>query len=156
MSPYGAADACVSYGAAACTDSGLIFGGSFPWESSILDFSGMSTAESWQVVPALETIMAVMSEVGDPMKVVLHVYFRQPFVLDPASGLLDAGAIVAGFGISDTALLDVLSNRFKPQGKMPFALAKTSAAIVEQNPDVPGYKETKDGELFPFGFGLTY
>ena len=32
----------------------------------------------------------------------LHVYFRQPFVLDEASGLRDAGAIVAGFGISDT------------------------------------------------------
>ena len=65
-SPYGAADACVSYGAAACTDSGLIFGGSFPWESGILDFTGISTSESWQVVPSLDTIKAVMSEVGDP------------------------------------------------------------------------------------------
>ena len=155
-SPYGAADACVSYGAAACTDSGLIFGGSFPWESGILDFTGMSTSESWQVVPSLDTIKAVMSEVGDPKKAVLHVYFRQPFVMDSASGLLHAGAIVAGFGVSDTALLDVLSNKFKPQGRMPFALAKTRAAITQQNPDVPGYKETVDGELFPFGFGLTY
>jgi beta-glucosidase len=139
----------VAYGAAVCTDNGLIFGGSFPWESSILDFSGMSTAESWQVVPSLETIKAVMSEVGDPKKVVLHVYFRQPFVLDPASGLLDAGAIVAGFGVSDTALLDILSNKFKPQGKMPFALAKTRAAIIEQQTDVPGYKETTDGSCSP-------
>jgi beta-glucosidase len=155
-SPYGAADACVSYGASTCTDNGLRFGGSFPWESGILDFSGMESSKSWQVVPALTTIQQVMQEVGDPSKVVLQVYFRQPFVLDEASGLRDAGAIVAGFGISDTALLDVLSGRFAPQGKLPFALAGTRAAVQEQKSDLPGYDDTKDGALYPFGFGLTY
>src|SRR5690606_25369594 len=29
-----------------CTDNGLRFGGSYPWESSILDFTGMEAAES--------------------------------------------------------------------------------------------------------------
>ena len=52
-----------------------------------------------------------------PQKVVLHVYFRQPFVLDEASGLRNAGAIVAGFGISDTALMDVLSGPVRPAGQ---------------------------------------
>ena len=155
-SPYGESDACVSYGATACTDSGLRFGGSYPWESSILDFSGMETAQSWQVVPSLSTIQQVMAEVGDPSKVVLHVYFRQPFVLDDASGLRDAGAIVAGFGMSDTALMDVLSGDFAPQGRLPFALAGTRAAVEEQKSDLPGYDETADGALYPFGFGLTY
>ncbi len=155
-SPYGASDACVSYGAATCTDSRLSFGGSLPWESSILDFSGMATSQSWQVTPSLSTIQAVMNEVGDPKKVVLHVYFRQPFVLDATSGLRNAGAIVAGFGISDTALMDVLSGRFAPQGRLPFALAGTRAAIEEQKTDLPGYADTKDGALYPFGFGLTY
>ena len=138
-SPYGVSDACVSYGATACTDSGLRFGGSYPWESSILDFSGMQTSQSWQVVPSLNTIQQVMNEVGDPNKVVLHVYFRQPFVLDDASGLRDAGAIVAGFGMSDTALMDVLSGDFAPQGRLPFALAGTRAAIEQQMSDLPGY-----------------
>jgi beta-glucosidase len=133
-----------------------MFGGSFPWEAGILDFTGMSQSESWQITPSLDTIRQVMEEVGDPNKVVLHVYFRQPFVLDEASGLRDAGAIVAGFGISDTALLDVLSGRFAPQGRMPFALAGTRRAIQEQYSDLSGYKETTDGELFSFGHGLTY
>ncbi|MFW5470843.1 glycoside hydrolase family 3 N-terminal domain-containing protein [Knoellia sp. CPCC 206435] len=155
-STYGTADACVSYGARACTDNGLRFGGSFPWESSILDFSGMETSQSWQVVPALSTIQQVMAEVGDPRKVVLQVYFRQPFVMDEASGLRDAGAVVAGFGISDTALLDVLSGKVAPQGRLPFALAGTRAAIEEQKADLPGYDETSDGALYPFGHGLTY
>ena len=156
QSPYGAADACNAYGAPACTDNGLRFGGSYPWESDILDFSGMSTSQSWQVVPGLDAIQQATAEIGDPNKVVLHVYFRQPFVLDEASGLRDSGAIVAGFGVSDTALMDVLSGRFAPQGKMPFALAGTRQAIIEQYSDLPGYAETTDGELYPFGFGLTY
>jgi beta-glucosidase len=155
-SPYGAADACVAYGAQICTDNGLMFGGSFPWEAGILDFTGMSQSESWQITPSLDTIRHVMEEVSDPKKVVLHVYFRQPFVLDEASGLRDVGAIVAGVGISDTALLDVLSGRFAPQGRMPFALAGTRRAVDEQYSDLPGYKEMTDGELFPFGHGLTY
>ena len=86
-----------------------------------------------------------MQEVGDPKKVVLSIYFRQPYVLYEASGLKGAGAIVAGFGVSNTALLDVLSGKvlatgatFKPQGKLPFALANNSKAIVDNLPDVPG------------------
>ena len=155
-SPYGAADACVTQGATSCTDDGLRFGGSLPWESSILDFTSMAESESWKVTPSLDTIKQVMSEVEDPSKVVLHVYFRQPFVMDEASGLRDAGAIVAGFGMSDTALMDILSGKVAPQGRMPFALAGTADAIREQFSDLPGYKETTDGELYPFGFGLGY
>lgn len=156
QSPYGAADACVTQGAPTCTDDGLRFGGSLPWESSILDFTSMAESESWKITPSLDTIKQVMSEVEDPSKVVLHVYFRQPFVMDEASGLRDAGAIVAGFGMSDTALMDILSGKVAPQGRMPFALAGTAEAIREQYSDLPGYKETADGELYPFGFGLGY
>lgn len=155
MSPYGAADACVAYGAAACTDSRLIYGGSLPWEAGDISFSRMGQAASWKITPSLETIRTAMDEAG-AQKVVLHIYFRQPYVLDEASGLRDAGAIVAGFGVSDPALFDVLSGKFNPQGKMPFALAGTIEAIEEQFSDLPGYEETTDGALFEFGYGLSY
>ena len=155
-SRFGATDACVAYPPAGCTDNGLNFGGTLPWESSVLDFTGMAASQSWQVTPSLDSIKQATAEVGDPSKVVLHVYFRQPFVLDEASGLRDAGAIVAGFGVDDSALMDVLSGRFNPQGKMPFALAGTRAAIEEQFTDLPGYDETTDGALFEFGHGLSY
>ncbi|MDY0914538.1 glycoside hydrolase family 3 protein [Rathayibacter festucae] len=155
-SRYGATDACVAQGAPSCTDNGLRFGGSLPWESSILDFSGMSEAESWQVTPSLDVVQQAMQEVGDPDKVVLNVYFRQPFVLDEASGLRDAGAIVAGFGSNPVALMDVLSGDVAPQGRMPFALAGTRDAVEQQYSDLAGYAETEDGALFEFGHGLTY
>ncbi len=156
QSPYGASDACVVNGGGACTDNRLGFGGSFPWETSILDFTGMEDAESWAVTPSMETIRAVTEEVGDPNKVVLDIYFRQPWVLDEASGLRDAGAILANFGNSTSSLMDVVSGKFNPQGRMPFALAGTREAILQQNSDTPGYDETDDGALYPFGFGLSY
>lgn len=155
-SPFGAADAGVAYGAEACTDDGLPFGGPLPWESGILDFTGMEDAESWTVRPSLRVVQQVIDEVGDPTKVILDVYFRQPFVLDEESGLRQAGAIVATFGISDRARIDVLSGKVAPQGRMPFALPASARAVAEQLSDVPGYAETSDGALYEYGHGLTY
>jgi beta-glucosidase len=94
-----------------------------------------------------------MNEVG-AKNTVLAIYFRQPYVLDDASGLKNAGAIVGTFGVSDVALLEVLSGKFKPQGKLPFALANKLEAVVNNQPDVPGYPAADT--LFPYAFGLTY
>jgi beta-glucosidase len=154
-SSYGAGDACVTVGAEACTDDGLRFGGSLPWESSAIDFTSMSQAESWEVTPGLDTVKQVMTEVGAE-NTVLDVYFRQPFVMDEESGLRDAGAILANFGNTTASLMDIVSGDFNPQGRLPFALAGTPEAILEQNSDTPGYDETKDGALFEYGFGLSY
>jgi beta-glucosidase len=119
----------------------------------VLDFTGMEAAESWRVRPSLATVQEVMREVGDPDKVVLVVYFRQPFVLDEESGLRDAGAIVASFGIADEARMDVLSGRVPPTGKLPFALPASRQAVETNLSDVPGHG---DDELFGYGHGLTY
>ncbi len=158
--PWGAKDRCVALGQKPCTDDGLIFGGAFPWEANSLSFTAMAASQvnkgSWSISPSLADIKKVMEEIGDPKKVVLSIYFRQPYVLDDASGLKNAGAIVAGFGVSNTALLDVLTGKdgVKPQGKLPFALANNLQAIIDNQPDAPGYPQADT--LFPFGFGLTY
>lgn len=155
-SPFGAADACSTQGAEECTDDTLRFGGALPWEVSALDFTSMEEAQSWEVTPSLEQIQEVMAEVDDPSKVILNIYFRQPYALDEASGMREAGAIMANFGMSDEALMDVLSGRSSPQGRMPFALPASREAVEQQYSDLPGYEETEDGELFGFGHGLTY
>jgi beta-glucosidase len=131
----------------------LFFGGANPDELNFLAFSDMARAKSWKVTPSLEDIQAVMREAG-PQKTVLAIYFRQPYVLDEASGLRQAGAIVATFGVRDAAVMDVLTGRAKPTGKLPFALAANAQAIVKQAPDAPGYEGADT--LFPFGFGLGY
>jgi beta-glucosidase len=153
---WGAEDPCVTHPAQnpKCVDDmGMLFGGAFPWEADKLSFTAMAASESWQITPSLADIQAVMREVG-PERTVLAVYFRQPYVLDEASGFRNAGAVLATFGVTDLALLDVVSGRFKPQGKLPFALAKKLQAIVDKQSDVPGYPAADT--LYPYGFGLRY
>jgi beta-glucosidase len=156
--PWGAEDRCVAQSSYAdvvktCLDTGLIFGGVLPWEANNLSFTAMAASQSWQVKPTLAEIQAIMNEVG-ARNTVLAVYFRHPYVLDDASGMKNAGALVAHFAVSDAALLDVLSGKVKPQGRLPFALANNLQAVIDNQPDVPGYPD-KD-TLYKFGFGLTY
>ena len=131
----------------------LVFGGATFDQVDVLDFTGMEAANTWEISPSLADIQAVMEKVGAE-NTVLSVYFRQPFVMDEASGLKDAGAILATFGSKDEALMDVLTGKFNPSGKLPFALANSAEAIVNQASDAPGYAE-KD-TLYPFGYGLSY
>jgi pimeloyl-ACP methyl ester carboxylesterase len=79
----------------------------------------MAASQSWQITPSLASIQAVMKEVG-ATKTVLAIYFRNPYVLDDESRLKEAGAILASFGVSDTALLEVISGRFKPRAERFF------------------------------------
>lgn len=131
---------------------GMIFGGALPWETDNISFSTMSASQSWKITPSLETIQSIMREIG-AKKTILDINFRNPYVLDKESGLRDAGAIIATFGASDAALIDILTGKFAPTGKLPFALAGTLQAVLDNAPDLPGYKTDT---LYPFGFGMTY
>ena len=124
-----------------------------PEELDMIAFSDMAMSNSWVIRPTLEDINGVIDEIG-PERTILAIRFRQPFVLDEASGLRRAGAILATFGASDATLMDVLTGKHSPIGKLPFALAETAAAILRQDSDAPGYSE--EDTLFPFGHGLTY
>jgi beta-glucosidase len=130
-----------------------MFGGALPEELDLLAFTDMAKSKSWKIAPSLADIQTIMEKVG-PEKTILSIDFRQPYVLDEASGFLNSGAILATFGVSDAALMDIIFGKFQPTGKLPFALANKPEAIVTQAPDAPGYPE-KD-TLFPFGFGLKY
>jgi beta-glucosidase len=113
----------------------------------------MAQSQSWQVTPSLADIKAIMKEVGAG-RTILAIYFRQPYVLDEESGLKGAGAILGTFGVGDAALMEVVSGGFRPQGRLPFALANNLKAVIDNQSDVPGYPA--GDTLFPFGFGLTY
>ena len=159
---WGAQDPCVYEPHAAklaespdgCLDSGLIFGGAFPWESNLLALSDIAEAQSWAMTPSLVEIQSAMRESGDGSKVVISIYFRNPYILDDASGVKSAGALIATFGASDRAQLDIISGKAKPRGRLPFALPRSTKSVLEQHPDAPGYAETKDGALFLYGHGV--
>ncbi|HEX8601603.1 MAG TPA: glycoside hydrolase family 3 N-terminal domain-containing protein, partial [Pseudoduganella sp.] len=154
--PWGAEDACnlaPALNPRCVDDLGLLFGGALPWEVDNISFSAMAASASWQMTPSLADIRAVMREVG-AQRTVLAIYFKQPYVLDKESGLRDAGAILGTFGVSDVALMEVISGRFLPQGKLPFALARELDAVLRNDPDVPGY--APGDTLYPYGFGLGF
>lgn len=129
------------------------FGGADPEELNFLAFTDMAKSKSWKLTPSLNDIQLIMKAVG-PEKTILSIDFRQPYVIDEACGFLNAGAILATFGVTDAAVLDIIFGKFKPTGKLPYALANKAKAIIDQDPDAPGYP--KEDTLFPFGHGLTY
>ncbi|MBT2469822.1 glycoside hydrolase family 3 C-terminal domain-containing protein [Streptomyces sp. ISL-66] len=62
-----------------------------------------------------------------------------------------AAALVANYGASDTALLDVLFGRTKPEGSLPFELPRSMESVIAGNEDVPN--DSVD-PLFAYGHGL--
>jgi beta-glucosidase len=65
----------------------------------------------------------------------------------------EAAALLATFGVSDDALLDVLFGKFAPGGRLPFELPSSMEAVRAQLEDVP---HDSKAPLFPIGCGLTY
>ncbi|WP_017236224.1 glycoside hydrolase family 3 protein [Streptomyces sp. SS] len=63
-----------------------------------------------------------------------------------------AAALIADYGASDDALLDVAFGRAAAEGRLPFELPRSMAAVEASRPDVPN--DTAD-PVFPHGHGLT-
>ncbi|MFD7133566.1 glycoside hydrolase family 3 protein [Streptomyces sp. NPDC059894] len=63
-----------------------------------------------------------------------------------------AAALIADFGASDAALLDVVFGRARPEGRLPFELPRSMEAVAASRPDVPD--DTAD-PVFPHGAGLS-
>jgi len=79
------------------------------------------------------------------------VFLDRPAILTPITE--HARAVLANFGVSDAALLDVLTGKASPQGKLPFELPSSMEAVAAQQPDVP---HDSRAPLYRFGFGLKY
>jgi beta-glucosidase len=82
---------------------------------------------------------------------IVTIYLDRPAILtnirDKVAGL------VGNFGISDAALLDVLTGKSRPQGKLPFELPSSEEEVDHQAADVP---HDTAHPLYHFGFGLSY
>jgi len=82
---------------------------------------------------------------------VVTVYLDRPAILAALRGT--ARAIVANFGVSDVALLDVIAGRAKPEGRLPFELPSSMAEVEAQRPDLP---HDTAHPLYRLGYGLRY
>ena len=82
---------------------------------------------------------------------VIDVYLDRPAVLTPLAGA--AAALIANFGVSERALLEVLFGAAEPRGTLPFDLPRSDAAVAASRTDVAF--DTAD-PLFRFDHGLRY
>lgn len=63
-------------------------------------------------------------------------------------------AVMATFGTTPEAILDIALGKFTPSGKMPFSTPVTDEAAQNQKSDVPGYMEGDGYEFFKFNEGM--
>ncbi|MFD1818263.1 beta-glucosidase [Pseudarcicella hirudinis] len=102
-----------------------------------LDFKGKEKEDILQLCAAVPTIV--------------DIYLDRPAVIPEISA--KAKGLLANFGASDAALLDVIFGKAKPEGKLPFELPSSMEAVKNQKEDTP--YDSKD-PLYKFGFGLNY
>ncbi len=69
---------------------------------------------------------------------------------------INVKGVIATFGTTNDALLDVVTGKFNPSGKMPFTTPVSEVAAQHNIPDVPGYDEGPDYPLFKFNEGISY
>ena len=99
--------------------------------------------------------VAHVNEIKNSKPTIVVINYTNPWVIDE----IDNGnlkTVLATFGTTQDALLDVLSGKFNPSGKMPFTTPVSMKAVLENKADVPGYLEPAGYALFKFGDGLSY
>ena len=102
-----------------------------------LDFKGETKAEILALLNAVPTIVVI--------------YLDRPAVIPEISGA--AKALLADYGATDEAILDVIFGKANPEGKLPFELPSSMEAVQKQKADLP---HDSENPLYPFGFGLSY
>ena len=90
---------------------------------------------------------------------VLAINYTNPWVIDEIYNDADKKnikAVIATFGTTLDALVDVLTGKFNPSGKMPFTTPISEAVVEKQLSDVPGFLKGSNYGLFKFNEGIRY
>ena len=95
----------------------------------------------------LEAILRTSAKVPT----VVTVYLDRPAILTNING--HVAGLLGNFGVSDSALLDVLMGKAVPEGRLPFELPSSMAEVEAQAEDLP---HDTAHPLYRFGFGLKY
>jgi beta-glucosidase len=94
-----------------------------------------------------DSILQLLSKVPT----IVDIYLDRPAVIPEISA--KAKGLLADFGASDAAVLDVIFGKAKPLGRLPIELPSSMAAVQAQMEDVP---YDSRNPLYKFGFGLSY
>ncbi len=98
--------------------------------------------------------VAHVNETTYQIPTILVVNYSNPWVIDEIDNP-NVHTLLATFGTTWEALLDILSGKMNPTGKMPFSTPRSRKAVVNNKSDLPGDLEP-GYSLFKFGDGLSY
>jgi beta-glucosidase len=89
---------------------------------------------------------------------VLVINYTNPWVINEVynQDTKNVVGVLATFGTTPDALLDVITGKFNPTGKMPFSTPVSDEAVENQKEDVPGYMEEDGYALFNYDEGIGY
>lgn len=93
---------------------------------------------------------------GKPTLLVIN--YTNPWVIDEVYNqkTKNVVGVLATFGTTADALLDIITGKFNPTGLMPFSTPVSDEAVENQKEDVPGYLEGAGYALFNYDEGLSY
>ncbi|OJH37584.1 glycoside hydrolase family 3 protein [Cystobacter ferrugineus] len=92
-----------------------------------------------------------IKRVSAQVPTIVTVYLDRPAILTNVKDKVRA--LLGNFGVSDSALFDVLTGKVSPQGKLPFELPSSMAEVEAQRSDMP---HDTAHPLYPIFFGLGY
>jgi len=98
-----------------------------------------------------EELVAIQRLVATGVPVVVVIQLDRPAVL--SEFIESVAAVVAHYGADDAAIVDVLTGRARPEGKLPFNLSRSMAAVLARRGDTA---HDDPDPLFAFGYGLSY
>lgn len=91
------------------------------------------------------------AEIYATVPTIVDIYTDRPIAIPEV--VEQARAVLANFGASDDAFLDIVFGDAKPEGKLPFDLLRSDQAAAEQMEDVPFDSRNP---VYKFGHGLRY
>lgn len=104
----------------------------------------------------LDIVIHTKKKMGKkPVIVVLEM--KNPVVMSEMEPYADA--VVAEFGVSKRAVLEVICGACEPSGLLPLQMPKDMRTVEEQKEDVPFDMECyvdSEGHTWDFGFGMNY
>ncbi|MFV0285033.1 MAG: glycoside hydrolase family 3 N-terminal domain-containing protein [Demequina sp.] len=120
-------------------------------------FGNSVTASNEADLDAFERAVDAVEASGKDIPVVVGLKATNPVI--PAEFEADADAILVGFGISDQALVEVVTGGSEPAGRLPIQFPADMDTVEANQEDVPKdvtpYTDA-DGNAYDYGFGLNY
>ena len=94
-----------------------------------------------------DSTFALVRATAARVPTIVVVYLDRPAILTSLVPL--TRTLIADFGASDVALLNVLTGRVRAIGRLPFELPRSMDAVRAQKPDVP---HDSPSPLYPIGY----